>query len=257
MNITELAMLKKMLGNSGGGGGASAYTVKSIDELPSNAVDGSVAIVKRDIPNSVAGVWRFKDTITVPNATFDVSHIHNCIEGNIYPALVGNGVDLYNNTRLIDANKIYSANGGWLNEEHKTIWISADYENAEFIAWLNANADKLSGDLYGYWQFNKDISFAGINFEVGFYSFSEVSQIGRYSLMYDDGCFVYENGDDGTVCIVIDEDGVINNRAMTIKVVENATNDFYYWLIANATQIIPPQLYIRENGEWVYKCEVV
>lgn len=54
MNITEFAMFKKMAGK-GGGGGASAYTAKSIDELPSNAVDGSLALVGDD---GFLGTWR-------------------------------------------------------------------------------------------------------------------------------------------------------------------------------------------------------
>ncbi len=63
MNITEFAMFKKMLGNSGGGGGASAYTAKSIDELPSNAVDGSLALVGDD---GFVGTWRLEPALNPP-----------------------------------------------------------------------------------------------------------------------------------------------------------------------------------------------
>lgn len=74
MNIIEFATLKKMFGK-GGGGGAAAYTAKSIDELPSNAVDGSVAIVESD---SIVGDWELKDMespldlsmINIPDNTY-------------------------------------------------------------------------------------------------------------------------------------------------------------------------------------------
>lgn len=56
MNITELAIYKKMFG--GGTSGATAYTVSSVDELPSNAVEGSMAIVPSD---SLIGKWQWKD----------------------------------------------------------------------------------------------------------------------------------------------------------------------------------------------------
>ena len=43
--------------------GASAYTVSSVDELPSNAVDGSIAIVNETVINDGAGTWVFHDEL--------------------------------------------------------------------------------------------------------------------------------------------------------------------------------------------------
>lgn len=56
--ITREEIFLSKIGGGSGAGGAIAYTVSSVDELPTNAVDGSTAIVPSD---SIEGEWEWKD----------------------------------------------------------------------------------------------------------------------------------------------------------------------------------------------------
>lgn len=85
MNIIEFAKFKKMAGG-GGGCGATAYTAKSVDELPSDAPDGSLAIVESD---SLKGKWEWKDN----QSPLDFSMFGIPNDAEVYEQIVAQGND--------------------------------------------------------------------------------------------------------------------------------------------------------------------
>ena len=168
MNIIEYAKLKKMLGgvSSGGAtaGGATAYHVTSYTELPSDAVDGSLALVETV---STDAVWKFNDELPNLGESFSVwedgegGHVsafgitysvydteytkfsigtHGSDSWGIYGLYYLNS-DTYisNVTYVHNPSGNYGIAHGWVSgEEWKTINVSyADYEAQQ---WLEAHA---------------------------------------------------------------------------------------------------------------------
>ena len=169
---------------SGTGGGASAYTVTSVDELPSNAVDGSTAIVSSD---SLIGEWLFIET---PN--FDV-------------------FKLPDNTRIVCSA------------------IGVNDESGYFFTFI---ISKIEGSFV--------ISVVMGNDE-------------QYDLYYDD---MWEGS---SVIKFIEQDGLwantIDGNSIYYPTLEEDFKSFFY---TNTERLSGGySLYTHENGEWVYKCEVV
>lgn len=133
MNITEYAILKKMFGT---GGGASAYTVTSVDELPSNAVDGSLALV--DTPHPFLGTWVLNETISMPYIGITLYFTSN---GTDFHSFGGYGTLSYGND---DTTINAYSNGAWADEAYRTIAITAKGESAStyydtLADWLKEN----------------------------------------------------------------------------------------------------------------------
>lgn len=177
MNMIDLATyaaVKKL----GGGGGASAYTAKSIDELPSSAVDGSVAIVESD---SIVGDWELKDM----ESPLDVSMLNipaNCYAGyeinGFEPCLgVFNSFGFQTNTSedggfcfLAGTDPVYIYDGfddAWGVFSIYTPFPDYDNPNVsreQFMAFMHANFNRLSGgnSLYirenGEWVYKCEIA---------------------------------------------------------------------------------------------------
>lgn len=169
-----------------------AYTVSSVDELPSNAVDGSMAIVPSD---SIVGTWVFNETLN-----FDHIKLPN--------------------------------NGDWLRVE------CCGYSN-------------LTNNFDGF-AFRND--GGSIIFQAMRDIFNEESDIYDlyYDGMWDDQMPPFE---------IYRFDGVatLNNEGTSMPDGYGSTEeDFIAWLKANTNRISGGHsLYTRDNGQWVYKCEVV
>lgn len=185
MNITEYAILKKMLG---GTSGASAYTVSSVDELPSDAVDGSTAIVPSD---SLIGKWK-------PNyeSSLDFSVLN--LKNESVTSIGVNGSD-----------SIF----GWFD----TLELQVDsYGIVTFGSYLNGEfnlfyEDTQWDDIFDYIDFISNIH--------------------------------------GITCI--GSGGILLEPLFTV-------DDFKTFIETNAERLSGGySLYTHENGEWVYKCEVV
>ena len=159
--------------------GATAYTAKSVDELPSDAPDGSVAIVDSD---SINGKWKLKNALTPINLHF------------------------------VDGMAFVSVKGAFVKDEEHYAFnqfvIMGDDTNLEEIesSWNSTPSD-----------YDTQMMGAGIY------------------------CGQLTDGFDGNIEIFEDANDTI----------------FKQWLSQNADRISGGQsLYIRKNGEWVYKSEV-
>ena len=141
-----------------------SYTVTSVDELPSNAVDGSLALV--DTPHPFLGTWVLNETISMPYIGITLYFTSN---GTDFNSFSGYGTLSYGKEGT--NTTAYSA-GAWSDEAYRTMTITGRGE---------------SQDAY-----------------------------------YD------------TLADWLKENGVLTEVGVYIK-----------------------SLYTRENGEWVYKCEVV
>lgn len=139
-----------------------AYHLSSVDELPSNAIDGSLAIV--DSVSEILGTWVFNDEIALDTnveASINFSFVKDgeTIVGNrLRYASYGPGVpaiwycwmttDGYDSgVATYWGENIYGMSPiGWQDENYKTITITGyKYYNEGFISWLHENATLSSG----------------------------------------------------------------------------------------------------------------
>lgn len=144
MNITNLAILKKLFGN--GGSGASAYTVSSVDELPSNALDGSMAIAK--VPHKLLGTWVFEDVVSpMPFRDFKFNFESN---GSSYNAIYAYGSLQYGYSDGRDNLNVWGSDTLWLDPRLQTITItSTGTDGDELHEWLLGVAIQIEcGDGY-------------------------------------------------------------------------------------------------------------
>lgn len=171
-----LHILAEKLANGGGGGnGATAYHLTSVDELPSNAVDGSIAIINETIVLDGAGTWVFKDELPdleeSQNDWYDsrTGGVQSPFEIEFYNAFVaeyfgmpdgfkfwGFSISTAGSSDWGIYTLIWDGEGctawaynhnpsgdygiphGWEMEEAKTIEVS--YADIEAIKWLKAHA---------------------------------------------------------------------------------------------------------------------
>lgn len=148
-------------------GGATAFTVSSIDELPTDAVDGSTAIVESD---SLVGEWEWNEelNITVDGYYLILNQINwggsqylnsmpHCglyFVDNEIMGLLSNPPDSYND---------YYECGDWFTPNRR-ITFYEDENDDEFKSFVKANARRLSGgySLYtrenGEWVYKCEIA---------------------------------------------------------------------------------------------------
>lgn len=161
MNIIEYAILKKMLGESGGGSGATAYHLPSINDLPTSAVNGSIAIVEND---DILGCWLFTAFQQSPqsfNLDFNF-HIYDA-SGNIrncYNMYCANEEIAY--VELDENELVAYMDNEWQGYEYRKIYISeTPPQKAE--NYIRENAKKLNS-LYtrenGEWVYKGTTSEA-------------------------------------------------------------------------------------------------
>lgn len=240
-------------------GGPDAYSVSNIDELPGNAFDGSIGIVNVE---NTAGTWLLNDTISLP--TYEMKALIRLFDSSMIFRKVGAsdaGELIYiNDNDGEDYREVCTVwNDGWVDEKYRKIEInnSDDNRDPNFITWLKANAVMVDTRIEGYWRFKDEIDFEGIDYYINFIAYDERIGQAAFSNLYDDsGNFAYES--DFTYRTAIDNGNWSNPQYRTICIytpVEDA--EFIDWLKANATKITPSKLYTFENGEWVYKCEIV
>lgn len=180
--ITREEIFLSKISGGGGTSGATAYTVASVDKLPSDAPDGSTALVESDI----IGTWVFDEYL-----------------GS------------------------YPENG----EDYADIHIRFDVkDDTREYAWncfsIMGRQDQLR------------------NIEIAEIEYSWLSKRGDFETQ-------------GALTTAFYEQWIQGNETVTFR--ENTDNtDFVDWVRHNANRIKEGYtLYTRENGEWVYKCEVV
>ena len=142
MNILEYAIAKKMFG---GGSGAKAYHLSSVDELPTKADDGSLALV-----TWVGTHWMLNDEIT-PSAdstslnmrfVCDGEEWVNINYGNLGPPVSG---FKFGSHDVYAEKAIGGFVAGWQDEKYRSILVLTADETAQ--AWLEANGT-IIGESY-------------------------------------------------------------------------------------------------------------
>ena len=86
-----LHLLADDMASGGSGGGATAYTVSSVDELPSNAVDGSIAKVQ--VNHKYLGTWYWQNGLPSTIKSYEVEF--EC-DGVVYKTIYDYGSLQYN-----------------------------------------------------------------------------------------------------------------------------------------------------------------
>lgn len=174
---------------SGGssGTGATAYTAKSVDELPNDAHEGSTAIVDSD---SVQGEWQFncEEPLNFDDLKFDLTKnmkTYVFLEGysdmtNFFSSIQ---FDIRDGEITVRSGFIIYADGEWDDMFNPfkfygdVIGIQSNlysssglgdkidaFTKEQFLSWLKTNAERLSGghSLYirqnGEWVYNSEVS---------------------------------------------------------------------------------------------------
>lgn len=117
--------------------GATAHHLQSVDELPANAKDGSIAIV--DTPHGIYGTWQFNGVINnMPYNSWEV--VFEC-DGVTYTTLAAYGsINYY--TPLSEEFMVYERGSGWIDEKYEKIKI-IEGGNQELEGWLSKDAQRI------------------------------------------------------------------------------------------------------------------
>lgn len=168
----EEMFLSKITGGGGSTNHPQAYTVSSVDELPSNAVDGSMAIVPSD---SIEGEWEWHETLDITlDGTFEVGVRYTANyadESQIYRPVSNYGIGLIFFVGTVmgilydrpDVYTDYYEDGDWYGEYYRKIAFLGDTDNADLKNFIKSNAERLSGgySLYthenGQWVYKCEV----------------------------------------------------------------------------------------------------
>lgn len=136
-----IAQIKEVLeGNiiEGGTSGATAYTVSSVEELPSDAPVGSLAKVKAQ--HSFYGEYWLSPTISMPYNVFEGVYFE--CDGVHYKAVIGYGTLQYEHVTGKQIT-VYE-NNAWIDEKYAHLKVYSG-ENTAFKKWLNENKEYFQG----------------------------------------------------------------------------------------------------------------
>lgn len=115
-----------------------AYTASSIDELPTNAVVGSLAKVKAQ--HSFYGEYWLSPIISMPFNQFE-GVFFEC-DGVNYKTVIGYGILQYED---VTGNQItVYENNAWIDEKYAHLKVYSG-ENTAFKVWLNENKEYFQG----------------------------------------------------------------------------------------------------------------
>ena len=217
--------------------GATAYTVKSVDELPNDAPDGSMALVESD---SIVGEWEWKDNQSPLDLSMLSSYNPTASESSLYvfgsddvsfsifrsaiiPFVDGNPVGLYFDDLLIYED------GMWDDQYSKFEFFTDPADNTfnevgqinEFKTFIKTNCNRLSGgySLYicknGEWVYEREANISGgtggENYQTCEIFVVDQDCCGPYKVTYK----AYENGS------LVDKDAVVQNGGtVTINAVQ-------------------------------------
>lgn len=141
--------------------GASAHHLRSVDELPSNAKDGSIAIV--DTPHGLYGTWQFSGVIN--NMPYNSWKVAFECDGVTYTTLAAYGsINYY--TPLSEEVVAYQSEGRWKDVKYQTIKI-IDGGNQELQGWLSKDAQRIDAAIAHevYYRENGEWKYVGTTSE--------------------------------------------------------------------------------------------
>ena len=146
-----------------------AYRVSSIDDLPSDAVDGSMAIVDSD---SIIGTWEFNETLN-----FDVLNLPSNANKFVWCASYENVTDTFGSFRFVvrdgaielyfGTTLAYVSDGDYWDDAYGAVTIYTDVSDysevpeSDFKTWLNQNATRVSGGYAFYIRENGEWVYRG------------------------------------------------------------------------------------------------
>ena len=196
--------------------------------------------------DSVIGTWRFNEVLTPINKPFEegfesvdcTGAINNYEMGAMTPVTY---FYFYVSTESLEEfgfgnneteGGLYY--NGWENESYRTITITEQPTDPEFITWLKANATKVEiENVVGTWVFNDTISIPNKNFEASFTS----NDTEYVAIEFAEPTLYYsEEVGDETEPVYYYEEGVWSDFVWaTITITEEPTDpEFITWLKANA-----------------------
>ena len=121
-----------------------AYHLTSVDELPADAVDGSLAVVENE--SDFLGTWVFNDTLVAfPNGTYPMTFESNGIHYDGIGRRSGGGgaYDEIYYTGVAGSKSVYNLiTGTWLDNADKTIVVKSEPTDNNGAAWIKANAKR-------------------------------------------------------------------------------------------------------------------
>lgn len=246
---------------SGGG-------IIEVDVLPTENIDENVfySVGGRYYKWSKNGTWVFNKTIEKPSKNFEVEFTS---DGRNYVAIEADEDDyLYYSFEIGDySDPVFSNYHGFEVPSYRTIEITKEPTDADFIAWLDANATaeygwkeyiptSLDSDLVGTWVFYDEISvpeeMQGKSYYFGYtvnsaYVGKEI--MNELYFYYDTWQFISYYGETSSVEDAYDSEyGWQNENCKTITITEAPTDtNFIAWLKANATKLE------SVCGTWVFK----
>lgn len=135
-------------GTGSGGTGTLAYHVSSVDELPADAMDGSLAIVS--LPSDLYGTWVFNDNPAIPNSSYSVNFVSN---GVAYNTLTLYGSVYYGGPS--NSMTVYNSSDGWVDDSYKTIRVTRVSYVSNILTYLTNNAMKIE-DGFAYFLYSHE-----------------------------------------------------------------------------------------------------
>ena len=145
--------------------GATAYTAKSVDELPNDAPDGSMALVESD---SLVGKWEWNETIELLEEIWADGFI-SCTDNIIHNVVGGDAYGLQFDNDCGEVIEIVGADGK-VPTEYREIEFIKTTNTDEFVIfaeWFKQNATRISGgtSLYirqnGEWVYEREAELSG------------------------------------------------------------------------------------------------
>ena len=216
-----------------------------------------------EMDDTVIGYWKFNEQITSPSSYYAMDD--NGIATMGYPvAFMAAGTaegwtqfdklsitwyyglsdvaDItYCNDAIGDEWAYLYDNNHWAQECFRTIVITEQPDDSEFIAWLKNNATRVEQDytVIGRWVFNDVPNFEGIDFYFDFIAYSPTKESWiTYNNLYDDsGPMVY----DGDIILepAFCNGAWIDDALKTIFIpIIPSDAEIITWLKANATKVI-------------------
>lgn len=126
-----------------------SYHVSSVDELPADAVDGSLAMA--EVPDKMLGIWLLNDVVDMDFFSHNLEFTSN---GNSYVYIATYGTLTYG---VPDDDPVVAySDGVWADESYRTITITdcgGDYDatgssTSTCSSWLNKNGTQLEAGTH-------------------------------------------------------------------------------------------------------------
>lgn len=143
--IAQIKAKANSLPNASGGGTSNApqaYHLTSADELPTDAVDGSLAVVEHS--DSAIGKWELHGYDDTPLPESNIEMVFTC-DGAVYALIeVGSRQNFYYSREVEDlTDPVYSTTDGWYGNWYTTIEVFTEPSD-EGKAWLKQVGNKVT-----------------------------------------------------------------------------------------------------------------